>query len=196
MISLWIGIAAFILCFLYDINSFTRKNAVVHCFFTVGAVLLAVSSALDLWQAMRAGAFTGALDVVLLLLAVICFAALIYSLFFALPFEETYVKSEEGNKAYDQGVYALCRHPGVLFYFLMQLFFGLAALPERALINGMILSAINVLYAWFQDRITFEKIFSNYSEYRKNVPFLVPTAHSAAEARKFFGRTNKGEGEQ
>ena len=45
------------------------------------------------------------------------FAALIYTLFFALPFDETYAKQNNGRYVCDRGVYALCRHPGILCFF-------------------------------------------------------------------------------
>ncbi len=196
MVSLLIGIAAFVLCFLYDINSFVWKKAVMHSFFAIGAVLLTAASAVDLWQAIRVKAFHGVPDAVLLVLAAVSLAALIYSLFFALPFEETYIKNSERPAVYDKGVYALCRHPGVLFYFLMQLFFGIAALPEKVIINGLVFSGLNILYAWFQDRITFVRTFSNYPEYRNKTPFLVPTMSSFVAACKFFGKSISREGEQ
>ena len=46
-----------------------------------------------------------------------CFLALlIYTLFFALPFEETYCEENRLRAAYTEGVYGLCRHPGVLWF--------------------------------------------------------------------------------
>lgn len=193
MLSLILGIAAFVLFFIYDVNSVTWKNAVIHRFFAVGAVLLALSSVTDIWYCAKAGAFEGFVDVLLIILGAAAFAALIYSLFFALPFDETYVKSSEERRVYDRGVYALCRHPGILCYFVMQLFLGLAALPERMIINGMILSVLNLLYAWFQDRITFPKTFTDYAEYRNNVPFLLPTLQSIRAAKKTFGKAQSRE---
>ena len=196
MLSLVLGTVAFILFFVYDINSFTRKSVLLHSFFTVGAVLLTVASVLDMLHAVKSGAFAGAADILLLLLGCAALACTVYSLFFALPFEETYVKDTEPHGVYDRGVYALCRHPGVLFYFIMQLFFGLAALPDTIIINGMIFSAYNVLYAWFQDRVTFPKTFSNYAEYRQHVPFLVPVPGSVAAAIKTLRKSKSGEDEQ
>ena len=41
---------------------------------------------------------------------------LIYTLFFALPFEETYCEENKLRAAYTEGMYGLCRHPGVLWF--------------------------------------------------------------------------------
>ncbi len=196
MLSLCLGIMAFILFFIYDVNSVSKKNAVIHRFFAVGAVLLAASSVIDLWCSTKTGAFSGIVDILLLLCGIIAFVLLIYSLFFALPFDATYVKNSEERRVYDKGVYALCRHPGILWYFFMQLFFGLAALPGRIIINGMILSILNLLYALFQDRTTFPKTFTNYTDYQQRVPFLLPTVSSVKTAIKTFSKSKSGEDKQ
>ena len=67
MLSLFLGLAAFALYLLYDINSFTRKNPIVHCFFTVGTVFLGVATVLDLYASWRGGCFSGAGDILLLI---------------------------------------------------------------------------------------------------------------------------------
>ena len=53
----------------------------------------------------------------------------------------------------------------------------------RSLLSaGMVFSVLNVLYALFQDRVTFPKTFSDYGEYRKRVPFLIPNKESVLRA--------------
>ena len=193
MISLLLGITAFALYILYDINSFTRKLRFVHAFFLLGTVLLGIATALDMWQAWKAGAFSGALDTVLMIGAVLFFAALIYSLFFALPFKETYTEQEGNDRVYSGGVYALCRHPGILCFFGMYLLLGLAALPTGMIVNCLIFSALDLGYAWFQDRITFPKTFCDYTDYQKNVPFLISTKASFCMAKKTLFCANKEE---
>ena len=55
-------------------------------------------------------------SILLLGIATIFFVLLIYTLFFALPFDKTYQNESEKRMAYTEGVYALCRHPGVLWF--------------------------------------------------------------------------------
>lgn len=188
MHSLLLGLTAFVLYLLYDINSFTRKLKIAHSFFLLGTTLLGIATVLDFVAAWRMGGFSGALDWFLLIDAGICFAALIYCLFFALPFQETYTKQNSGNHVYSGGVYALCRHPGILCFFGMYLSLGLAALPSGMLIRGMLFSTMNLLYAWFQDRITFPRTFCDYADYQKKVPFLIPTKASIRMARETLFR--------
>lgn len=195
MIALLLGITGFILCFLYDINSFTLRSKALHSAFGIGTALIAVAAVLDLWIAWNAAAFSGGLDLLLLLLSSTCFAALIYCLFFALPFHETYAEQPDKRRVYDRGVYALCRHPGILCFFGMFLFAGIAAIPSSLLMHGMVFSLLNLAYALFQDRITFPKTFFDYQTYRKRVPFLIPTRDSTRLARDTWPRTGGKEDE-
>ncbi len=193
MFSLHLGLTAFVLYLLYDINSFTKQFRLVHTFFTVGTVLLGAAAVLDLWNSWCAGYFSGAADYVLLGGAAVCFGALIYCLFFALPFQETYTEQNTGRYVYSGGVYGLCRHPGILCFFGMHLLLGLAALPGGMIFRGLIFSALNLAYAYFQDRVTFPKTFCDYSEYQKKVPFLIPNGVSIRRTGKTLPRAEKEE---
>lgn len=184
MLSLFLGLAAFVLYLLYDINSFTRKVPFVHSFFGVGTAFLGVATVLDLYAAWRDGCFSGIGDILLLTGAALAFAAMIYCLFFALPFEETYADQDSGNRVCRTGVYALCRHPGVLCFAAMYLLLGLAALPDKMILRGVLFSLLNLAYVCFQDRITFPRTFCDYEDYQKKVPFLIPTQNSVRTAWK------------
>jgi len=187
-----LGIMAFVLFFLYDINSFLWKSKIPRTFFLIGSILLAAAAVTDLFRSWRLDAFRGPVDILLFLSGLLFLALLIYTLFFALPFQETYTE-QSNSSVYDRGVYALCRHPGILWFFGMYLCWGLAALPQDLLRNGMLFSLLNLAYAWFQDCITFPKTFCDYTEYKKNVPFLIPTRTSTHAAVQTLLHTNDEE---
>ena len=182
MPTLIMGIIAFALYFLYDINSYKWKRAFPRCFFAVGTLLLLAATVADVISAIRIRAFCPA-DIVLLCLSTVSLAALIYCLFFALPFEKTY-KDQQTDKVCRSGAYAVCRHPGILCFFGTYLFLSLAALPHKLWINGAAFSLMNLAYAWFQDRVTFPKTFSDYKSYQESTPFLIPTKSSIRMARR------------
>lgn len=188
MISLVLGILGFLLYLLYDINSFLWKKAPLRSLFGVGTVLISLASALELWRAFEDGTVKGLGDILLLTTGAVCLGALIYCLFFALPFQDTYISQCEGRRVYDRGAYALCRHPGVLCFFGVFLFIGLAALPSRLLIYGMIFSLLDLAYAYFQDRVTFPKTFFGYDDYATKTPFLIPDRKSICLARRTWCR--------
>jgi len=179
--------AGFALYLLYDINSFTPLWKPLRWGFTVGTLLIATATGMQLHAALSEEAFCGVWDILLLLAGVLALAALVYCLFFALPFAATYANPEQGRRTYTFGAYGLCRHPGILCFFAMFLFWGLAALPTDFLWFGMTLSLLNLGYALFQDRVTFPKTFCDYDDYREKVPFLLPTAASFLRAVKTWG---------
>lgn len=192
MFSLYLGIAAFTLYFIYDLNSFMWHQKALQTFFLLGTVLLGIATGLDLWEAWRAGSFSGIVDILLMIASSFYFFALIYSLFFALPFKKTYTQNPNGSQVYRGGVYALCRHPGIICFWGTYLLMGLAALPSKMIVRCFVFSFLNLGYAWFQDCVTFPKTFSDYCDYQRHVPFLIPTAGSISMARKtLFSRQDE-----
>ena len=184
MLSLVLGITAFALYLVYDLNSFLWQRKWMRTLFAAGSLLLVSATALAVYTAVKAHGFGGWTDGLLVALSLLFAAGLAYSLFFAIPFDETYARQSTGRVVCRRGVYAMCRHPGILFFFGMYLCAGLAALPAPALLmNGMIFSALNLAYAWFQDCVTFPKTFCDYHDYQKSVPFLIPTKASLEKAR-------------
>ena len=109
---------------------------------------------------------------------------LIYTLFFALPFEETYCKENKLRAAYTEGVYGLCRHPGVLWFagaFLCM--WGMLG-GWRPGIYFVLMIFWNYLYIIFQDLWTFPRTFFNYREYQQSTPFLIPNGKSIRACMK------------
>ena len=196
MTALLCGLLGFALYFLYDINSITVRSKLLHSSFAIGTAFIATATGMDLWSAFKSNAFSGLTDLLFLVLSALSFIALIYCLFFALPFQQTYAEQQAANRSVcGKGVYALCRHPGILCFFGTFLFLGLAAWPANLLVHGLVFSALNLIYALFQDRITFPKIFSDYHIYRTRVPFLLPTSNSVRLARDSWPRKDSKEDE-
>lgn len=194
MLSLFLGITAFLLFFVYDINSIRWRSPFLHSFFAAGSVLLGICTALDVVQAWRMGYVSTAVDIVFLLLGCISLAGLIYCLFFALP-KETYSANNDIRRVCSSGVYALCRHPGFWPFLAMYLFWGLAAWPGRLLFNGMVFSALNFVYIWFQDRVIFPGTFCDYKNYQQSVPFLLPGRADVIKAYRTLFRPKNEEGD-
>ncbi len=102
---------------------------------------------------------------------------LVYTLFFAVPFQEAYVEGSK-QKICKTGVYALCRHPGVLFLAGFYLFLSLGLGKPFMLLAGTVYTGMNLLYILLQDRYTFPRLFEGYDDYRKETPYLIPDADS------------------
>ena len=146
--------------------------------FLLGFTILAGCTAVLVWTQGLQILFRHSINFGFLLCALLFLGLLIYTLFFALPFQETYVDQTAGAKTYDKGMYALCRHPGVLwftgFYCCLWLALGGAALFWLAFWYSL----FNVGYVLVQDYYTFPRIFADYSRYKRQVPFLLPNVKS------------------
>ena len=95
-----LGSAGFLLYFIYDINSVRKQNRLLQKFFAAGTILVVLSLFMELWFAWgqcshRIGRMIG------FGIGAMCFLALlIYTLFFALPFEQTYCEENRLRAAY------------------------------------------------------------------------------------------------
>jgi len=178
MIYIVMGLLAFLFFAAYDINSVTSKNNIMNSFFFLGSFLLIAATAGIIiesfqsiqWDLLGMSIF-GIFSLIFLFL-------LIYTLFFALPFNETYVKSNATPKVYQDGFYALCRHPGVLWFMGFYFFLWLTLKIPLLLPAAIIFSASNVIYVIFQDHWTFPRIFEDYNDYKKHTPFIIPNFKS------------------
>ena len=104
------------------------------------------------------------------------------SLFGTLPVKDTYIGAEPAQKLVDSGLYAMCRHPGALFFPLMSVCSALALGSVGLLNSSLLASSLNLLYVLYQDQVVFPSTIPGYDSYRQRVPFLLPTAQSIARA--------------
>jgi protein-S-isoprenylcysteine O-methyltransferase Ste14 len=117
---------------------------------------------------------------------------LVYSLFIEIPFASAYVQNGTPSRLVTRGTYALCRHPGVLWlagllagvFLTRGSFWQLMALPVWV--------GLDVLYVVLQERLYFVKMFgSEYSDYQRTVPMLVPNGRSVGECARTIFRTGR-----
>lgn len=97
---------------------------------------------------------------------------MIYTLFFAIPFNETYIEDSKKRKAYTEGVYSICRHPVMLWF--TGLYLSLWGFTNNSNAGIFYISMIigNLLYIVYQDVYIFPKTFTNYKTYKETTPFL------------------------
>ncbi len=175
----WIlGILSFFLFFLYDWNRVFRKNNWMRPWFAMGNLLLAAVAVRMLLKALSENGINGKIWICI---GSIFLIILIYTLYFALPFDSTYCQEADGHKVCRTGMYGWCRHPGIWWFLGMFVSFGMAAGGGDALWLGLVLSFLNLLYAWYQDRWIFVLEFSDYEDYRREVPFLIPGRREGGE---------------
>lgn len=187
MSYLIIGGLAFLFFVLYDINSITINNKLLRSGFLLGCILLVTATAGIVYTVLNdtnTGIVTySAQTLIFSAMAFISLLLLIYTLFFAVPFGDTYLASKPPQIC-TTGIYALSRHPGGLWFMSFYLFLWLALPDPVLLLGGILFSVLNLFYILLQDRLVFMKTFADYSEYKKSTPFLFPTYQSCKQCIK------------
>ncbi|MDO4486587.1 MAG: hypothetical protein Q4C46_08370 [Bacillota bacterium] len=182
------GAAAYCMYILYDINSVLWRNRLLHLGFMAGTVMLAAVTAamavdsIDGIRMIESVSFGMNISTyIFILLELLFLGLLVYTLFFALPFKETYSDCEDNDEKPEvcrKGMYALCRHPGVLWLTGAYVCLAVEFSTAEVIINSSLFVALDVLYVIFQDKWTFVRTFADYEEYKRETPFLIPCAGS------------------
>ena len=102
----------------------------------------------------------------------------LYSLFVNLPFRKTYVATGVGDRLVRTGMYALVRHPGVIWFTLFMLSLIPVSGSRLMLIAAPVFIALDIALVWIQDRFVFGRMFPDYERYQRETPMLVPNRKS------------------
>ena len=174
-----LSLCGFALFFLSDCNDWRWGRRALRVCFPAGGLLLAAGTIRDLrWaEALVRGCARAAV----LAVAAAFLALLIYTLFFALPAAASYARPGEKRRACTTGVYALCRHPGVLWF--AGLYVCLWAAGGLPLWEAALCCGLNVGLVIFEDRCVFPALLEGYGAYQAATPFLVPDRRSLAACR-------------
>ena len=103
---------------------------------------------------------------------------LIHSLFVSLPFRKTYVDTGVGDKLVKTGLYALVRHPGILWFPLFMLSLIPISRSSLLLIAAPTFISLDIVLVFIQDRFIFGRMFHGYERYRRETPMLLPNRKS------------------
>lgn len=128
-------------------------------------------------------------------LALVSLLLLVYSVFFAVKPRQEDRQScpPEKQPLSCRGMYALCRHPGVLWLGAFYGFMALAFMSPLWLLAFLLFTAGDVLYVYCQDRWIFPYTIDRYREYQKATPFLIPTVSSAKEMIASFRQSERND---
>lgn len=168
-------IVGFCLVYAYDCNSITKQYPLVKKCFLLGCLSIVFATCYLILKNVLLFQITVG-SVLCLIGALVSLALLVYTLFFALPFGKTYVTTT--TQVCDWGMYALCRHPGVLWFFAFYLcLYGLLPTGESFWFFLMA-NVLNLAYVILQDTLIFPRTFPGYRDYQGTTPFLLPTFSS------------------
>lgn len=192
MFTLTFGIVGFFLFVAYEFHTVTKKFSTFKPFFFIGISLIILSSCIAAYITVEQLGFKLINFLIFGFLGLVFLLLLVYSLFFAVPFSKTYVDTKNHKAPVcTTGMYALCRHPGVIWFAGFYLFFWLSFGGTILLWQFIIYSTLNLLYIILQDKWSFIKCFDGYDTYKKNTPFLIPNIKSIIRCFKTFN-TQRG----
>lgn len=174
MFALITTVIAFILFYIYDYNSVKWRHFIINKFFGLGSFLLLFSLLFMVFSQIKEAEIHlfGIISVLFFLIL------LVHTLFFAIPFKDTYIKDEQNRLAYTHGVYALCRHPGVIWLLGLTVSLYYLIPTNQSLLYIGVINILNYVYIVLQDVWTFPNTFTNYTAYKMETPFLIPNIKS------------------
>lgn len=176
MIYIGIGTIGFVLLLMFDLSSLYKKNYLKYFFGILGFLLIFISTMFIF------GEFSSFLEIhnvyraLSLVVSIIFFALLIYSVFIEVGRKTYNIKNE--HTLVTNGTYALSRHPGVLWMLLLYIFGAIFFQNLLAIYAALIWTFANVVYVTIQERFIFHKIFDDYEKYQKSTPMLFPNYSS------------------
>ena len=171
------GILGFVFCCLFDINKIRWQSSKLNISFVLGMLLILFSTACCILQSDFSKISWPLSLVQFLYIAgfILSSVGLVYTLFFALPFGDTYMESDS-ILVIDHGVYGICRHPGFWMLTFVYLFLWLFFDSQSMQMCFILYTACNFIYILIQDKYIFPQYIKGYDEYKKSVPFLIPKA--------------------
>lgn len=178
MIFIIVGCLAFLVMSIFDLNQIYWCDHRLNHAFSIGMGILVVATLGVLVGDYGGYLVPGLWQVIFGIMALISLFLLLGTLFFWLPFNDTYLDTARDKKVINTGMYALCRHPGVIWFFTLYIFLWLATGKTMVLWAAIIWTATDVLYVFVQDSWFFPKTLAGYKKYQAEVPFLVPSRDS------------------
>lgn len=186
MLPLLMGTVSFVPMAASDHFFRKKRSGVGAALFALGCGLLCAATLWLFWESSWGGLCRMA--AIPMGLAFVSLFLLVYSVFFAVkPRQEAQLACPADKRPLIcHGMYAMCRHPGVL---CLGAFYGFLCLAWQNLpwlLAFLLFTLGDILYVFYQDRYIFPDTIDRYREYQKTTPFLIPTVSSVKEAFTSF----------
>lgn len=186
MSSILLGVFAFFVLTMFDYIKLKMLHPLLNGLFAIGVFMLVSATALILFSETPLFSFRA--YPLYWIISGLGFLEMMIALFFALPFEKTYLKTTAQSEVVTNGLYGLCRHPGVWGFFVAYLFGALASGNGTLIIAALVWTMMDILHVWIQDHVFFVKTLRGYTLYKQTTPFLF---FGIKELKKTFGYLGK-----
>ncbi|PPD57324.1 methyltransferase family protein [Dehalogenimonas etheniformans] len=187
MTYILLGAAGFLLMHLLDFASIKKAPFIKPALSFFGTMLIAVSATMVAIACRKFGLPEWASIAGWAIMGVSAWLT-VYSLYFALPAVRTYIKPGSSGQLVTRGVYALVRHPWLLFFALSMTGLALGSRSILAVEAGIAWTILSLILVYVQDRKIFPHMFSGYAIYQKTTPMIVPNRNSVSAFFEGFRR--------
>ena len=177
MLYIIIGAIGFVVVHIFDLVALKRIPRLKPIIWSVGSGLLIYSLAMICRYPVKIELPAWSIWLGWGVLAVSA-SLLIHSLFVSLPFRKTYVDPGVGDRLVKTGLYALVRHPGILWFPLFVLSLIPISRSSLLLIAAPTFIALDIVLVVIQDKFIFGRMFHGYERYRQETPMLLPNKKS------------------
>lgn len=179
MVCIFLSIVGFIFLFLYDFCQLWKKKHLTLLFSIIGYGSIGASFFfLFFWYPLRETPLWILLFSTILL--GICFCLLLFSQFIELSYGKAF-ENARGRRVFRKGTYGIVRHPGFWWFFFMVLFLNGAFRQGQVICLSVLQVFLNLCLIILEDRLIFPRIFVDYDEYIREIPFLIPRLKKATE---------------
>ena len=175
MLCLTVGATGFFSVVLYDLAQIRGKAGAASVLSSIGYLCI-LASIVFLMLSTQLPATPFGLLLIKGFLTSAFLLLLIYSVLIEIPValrRRSRGRSDE-RAVVDSGFYGVVRHPGFVWFALLWASIVATYLDPRVTAVGTALVIIDFALVVLEDLVFFPRIFPNYSEYKKQVPFIIP----------------------
>jgi protein-S-isoprenylcysteine O-methyltransferase Ste14 len=187
MLFVFLGCVSFLLLLLHDIATLRRGQAFWRSALTLGGFGTAAYSMFMVATLGEKYVFPPLVSVFGWFVFILFGLALLYALFGNLPLFNTYFRGPGDRTLVTTGMYALSRHPGLLWYCLMLAGLFMATGSKLLLVAALVWGLLDLLHVLVQDYYFFPRILPGYRQYQRETPMLIPTLTSLQRCLSTIG---------
>jgi len=113
---------------------------------------------------------------------------LVYSAVIEIPLHRRFSAGGAAVTLHTMGTYRLSRHPGMLWFLLMQASLNVVFLNATFVLVSAALVLGDLILVFVQDRYLFPLLLPHYLNYKLRVPFLFPRMHAGRHDKAWATR--------
>lgn len=169
------GITGYLLLCIYDYAQY-REKRLLRIVFSIGFPLTAVPYILLLTDFSHAARFPFPWNMPFFLLLVLLSLLLLYSALLEIPIHRYRQGNHPSSRGkpiiFTDGTYSFSRHPGFIWYTLINVIFMIYYWNMSVIALMISLTLGNLLLITVEDRYIFPRTFEGYDSYKKRVGFI------------------------